>query len=297
MTGTPDEAFTALYMYGIIPSVGIDGQPLAAGARGLNGAPVHVVAYRDVGVLVHACAPIPYQGDVAAIHAWVLAQHEVVRATHADAGTILPIRFNSIVAATDDRTADDVLVAWLERCHDELAARLAELRDRVELGIQILSGRTSVDPSTSLGAVPALSVSRGRAYFQDQLAARQDKERLRASEALTTRAVFDEVAARSEAIVVNPKRPERLGSSGSGAMPVGGNMLLDVAVLAHPDQVGEIGQYLGELAATPGLTVRFTGPWAPYAFAGAFDMPLLISATSDPTIDDPTIDEGVRTDV
>ncbi len=279
-------ALTALYLYGVVPSVALDGHPLSVSAPGFDAASVTVVTHGDIGVLAHNCAPHPCEGDVAQVHTWVLAQHEVIRSAHADAGTILPIRFNSIVAATGDRTAAEVLVAWLDAGHDEIVSRLDALRDRVELGVQVFAGRAHAVPSADADAAPA---ARGRAYFQARLSQRQDRERARAAEALTASTVFDELALRSEGIVVNPKRPAREGSPGA-AQP-SEHLLLDVAVLAHPDKMRSIGEYLAEVEASPGLSVRFTGPWAPYAFAGAFDMPLLITVT-----DDQATEQGAGTD-
>jgi len=276
VTDFPDPGHTALYLYGVVPSVDADGEPLVAAARGLDGANVHVVTSRDIGVVTHVCAPVPYEGDVAQVHAWVLAQHEVVTSARAQAGTILPIRFNSIVAATDSPAAQ-VLIDWLDQSHDQLAARLDELRDRVELGVQVFAERAS----PGVPASPATAPARGRAYFQAQLGQRQEKERVRANEALIASSVFGELAALSEGIVVNPKRPQREGNDTAGSAHTAAQMLLDVALLALPDQVGPIGEYLAGIASPPELTLRFTGPWPPYAFTGAFDMPLLVPEASD----------------
>lgn len=271
MADLPDAEHSALYLYGIVPSAGIDGEPLVLAVRGLDDEPITVISAGGIGVLTHACEPIPYEGDVAQVHARVLAQHGVISAAHAAAGTILPIRFNSIVAATTELSAMQVLTAWLERGHDEIEARLEGLRQRVELGVQVTAGAIPAE-SPAASEPPA----RGRAYFQAQLAQRKEKENLRATEALGAQAMFDRLAELSDRIVVNPKRPQR-----EGAAPVTGRMLLDVSLLVHPDQVAEIGSYLGEVDALPGMTVRFTGPWAPYAFAGAFDMPLMVQPTDD----------------
>ena len=288
MTYLPDET-TALYLYGIAPSLSTDGKPMEITARGLDGALVSLVVCRDVGVLVHSCPPFPYEGDVALVHAWVLAQHEIISAAHAQAGTVLPIRFNSIVAATGDRTATEVLVAWLDRSHDEIVARLDALRDRVELGVRVTAGAPPSDPAVgAYAAAPA----RGRAYFQEQLAQRKEKERLRATEALIAQTVFDDLAALCDGIVVNPKRPPRAGTPVADAAGAGGRMLLDIALLAHADKVAEIGRYLGDVTTTRGLSVRFTGPWAPYAFVGALDMPLLV----DPQASKPAVNQGAYGD-
>ena len=287
MTYLPDET-TALYLYGIAPSLSTDGKPMEIAALGLDGAVVSLVVCRDVGVLVHACPPFPYEGDVALVHAWVLAQHEIISAAHAQAGTVLPIRFNSIVAATGDRTATEVLVAWLDRGHDEIVARLDALRDRVELGVRVTVG---APPSDSAVGADAPAPARGRAYFQAQLAQRKEKERMRATEAHIAQAVFDELAALCDGIVVNPKRPPRAGTPVADAPQASGRVLLDVALLAHKEKVAEIGRYLGDVTATRGLSVRFTGPWAPYAFVGALDMPLM-----DPQASELAVNQGADED-
>lgn len=294
---------TALYLYGVVQSTGRLGGPLVITTPGLDGEEVRVVAHREVGVLTHSCAPEPCQGNDEQVHAWVLAQHAVVSAAHHAAGTILPIRFNSIVAADGGRSATELLVDWLDRCHDALAARLAALRDRVELGVQVLAAGPQSDESSS-GRSAARDVSgsssRGRAYFQNQLAQRQDRERLRAAEALTVQTVFDDLAARADEIIVNPPRPVRDGDTGTGPAQRRARMLVDVSVLVRHDAVGEIGQYLAGVEATPGVTVRFTGPWPPYGFTGAFDMPLLVSVT-DVSVTDVSAtdvgDKGVDDDV
>lgn len=281
MQNSRDNEFTALYLYGLIPSVGLNGEPLSISALGLDSAPIIIVAHGDVAVLAHVCAPQPYDGDVAQVHAWVLAQHNVIKSVHAETGTILPIRFNSIVAATEDHTAAQVLAAWLTLGHDEIASRLDGLRDRVELGVQVFAGPSVDVPSADVDGVPK---ARGRAYFQAQLSQRQDRERARVTQALMASTIFDELALRSEAIVVKPKRDARAGSK--DAVYARENLLLDVAVLAHPDKVHTIGEYLAEVEASPGISVRFTGPWAPYAFVGALDMPMLIEISSDHEIEE-----------
>ncbi|MEI6622614.1 MAG: GvpL/GvpF family gas vesicle protein, partial [Actinomycetes bacterium] len=221
-----DPERTGLYLYGVVPSKGSNGEPLVVAEPGLDGAAVQVVASGDIGILTHACAPVPYEGGVAQIHAWVLAQHEVIKSAHAQAGTILPIRFNSIVAATD-RGAAQILVDWLERCHDELAAQLDALRDRVELGVQLFAGRVPTGATADADSEATGSVSRGRGYFQAQLAARQERERSRAAEALTAQTVFDDLTRLCEEIVVNPKRPAREGVQSAEAGQSGQRMLLD----------------------------------------------------------------------
>jgi len=44
-----------------------------------------------------------------------------------------------------------------------------------------------------------------------------------------------------------------------------------VAALADESAAGALGERLDEVAATPGVEVRYTGPWPPYTFAPALE--------------------------
>lgn len=273
-----DTQGSALYLYGVVPALGLDGTPLTVAAKGLDGAAVQVIARDGIAVLTHACPPEPYEGDAPAVHAWVLAQHEVIAEAFEKAGTILPIRFDSIVAATD-KPARQLLEAWLEHSHDALASRLDDLLGRVELGVQIISAAPPVQAGRAARAVPGQS--RGREYFQTQMAERKERERVRAHEDMLAARTFEELTSRAEDLCLNPKRGNREGA-GTDA---NARVLLDAAVLVPRDRISVIGDYLGDVAADAAVKVRFTGPWPPYSFVGSLEMPMLMNAANSQHID------------
>lgn len=266
---------SALYLYAVVPARGLDGMPLTLSAKGLDGAAVELIARDGIGVLTHECPPEPYEGDAPAVHAWVLAQHEVIAEAFAKAGTVLPIRFDSIVAATD-KPAAQLLEAWLEHSHDALASRLDELMGRVELGVQIIS---AAPPAKAGRAAPGQS--RGRDYFQAQMAERKERERVRAHEDMLAARAFEELSSRAEDVSLNPKRGNRDGAGAEQSARV----LLDAAVLVPRERISVIGDYLGEVAADETVKVRFTGPWPPYSFVGSLEMPMLMTSANKPHID------------
>ncbi len=47
--------------------------------------------------------------------------------------------------------------------------------------------------------------------------------------------------------------------------------VVQVSFLAHEDREEEIGRVLDDVAAEPGVEIRFTGPWPPYSFAPELD--------------------------
>lgn len=49
---------------------------------------------------------------------------------------------------------------------------------------------------------------------------------------------------------------------------VGGNkqMIMNLSCLVHKDRVEELGKELESIEKTAGVSVRFSGPWAPFSF-------------------------------
>ena len=107
-------------------------------AVGLDGCPVRVVVEGRIGALVHDCPPHPYDsGGEAAEAEWVLAHHAVLQLAMATYGSVLPMTFNTIVAATDGKSADENLRDWLAAERASLEARVDAMAGKAEFGLQV----------------------------------------------------------------------------------------------------------------------------------------------------------------
>src|SRR5699024_145285 len=91
-----------------------------------------------VGAVVHDSATEPYQGPDAEVERWILEHSQVVDTVWEAAGTVLPVTFNVIVRQGDDgETAESRLQEWLAASADTVREHLENLRDRVELRVEI----------------------------------------------------------------------------------------------------------------------------------------------------------------
>ena len=73
------------------------------------------------------------------------------------------------------------------------------------------------------------------------------------------RRYFENLAALADDVQVGKPRPVK-----------GGQMVLNLSLLVARLAIAPIGEYLERVSQEPGVEVRFTGPWPPYSFAGAF---------------------------
>ena len=253
---------SARYVYGIVP---VDsGAAADLGAIGLEGARVHVAAWRRVGALVHDCPTEPYVSSDDAIAAtWVLAHHEVLQLAMARWRAVLPVALNTIIEPSPDKTADENLLAWLEAEHDRLREGLDTVQGKAEYGLQI-----SYAPSVVLLNVaeelpeirrleeeakvkPAAVAYLYRAEMERAL--QRETER-RVQQLFTS--VFERACACAERV-----RVEKNKNDGSNL-----RMVVNLNCLVALERYPELKALADEVAGYSGHTVRLVGPLPPYSF-------------------------------
>ena len=252
----------AHYVYGVVPADAMDVADL--GEIGLDGSRVHLVVQGRIGALVHDCPPRPYDSGGEAVAAeWVLAHHRVLQLAMSRWGSVLPMTFNTIVAPSEGRTADENLLDWLETEHGSLRSRVDALAGKAEFGLQV-----SYAPAVILRRVAeqvpeirrleeeAKTRSAGLAYLS-----RQEMERVlrremeqRVRELFTT--VYERARACSDRVTV-----EKVKNDGSDL-----RMAANLSCLVALDRYPELEALADEIAGHEGQTVRLVGPLPPYSF-------------------------------
>jgi hypothetical protein len=252
----------ARYVYGIVAADAADEADL--GEVGLDGARVYVVVHAGIGAMVHDCPPRPYDsgGDAAAAE-WVLAHHRVLMLAMSRWGSVLPMTFNTIVAPSEGRTADENLLDWLETEGGSLRVRVDGLAGKAEFGLQV-----SYEPAVILRQVAeqvpeirrleeeAKTKSAGLAYLS-----RQEMERVlrreveqRVRELFTT--VYERARTCSDRVTV-----EKVKSDASDV-----RMAANLSCLVALDRYPDLEALADEIAGHEGQTVRLVGPLPPYSF-------------------------------
>lgn len=258
----PSSGGSARYVYGIVPADA--GETPDLGGVGLEGSRVYAVVRHRIGALVHDCPAEPYGSDDGAGAAgWVLAHHRVVQLALARWRSVLPMTFNTIVAPSAEKTADENLLAWLEAEHDRLRERLDLLRGRAEYGLQV-----ALAPAVILRKV-AEEVPEARRLEEEARARpsglaylyRQELERLlrreterRVRELFT--AVYERVRSCAERV-----RVEKNKNDDSGL-----RMAVNLSCLVALERYPELKALADEVAGQEGYSVRLVGPLPPYSF-------------------------------
>lgn len=241
-------AAQAWYVYGVVDAT--------------TAAPVDDVRLVEHGALAAVVGQVPladFAEDVLAERlndrVWLEAHvrtHEDVLMRLAERATVVPFRFGVIYRELDDVTA------MLRQRRDELAAALAHVRGRVELGVKAWADRARVE--AALGDAPA-GGSGGRAYLERR---RTEEERAQRATALMTEIAQGAherlLAAAVEGVANRPQPRELTGREET--------MILNGAYLVEDGgtTLSELLRTLQDEYAPSGVDFELTGPWPPHNF-------------------------------
>jgi hypothetical protein len=259
-------------------------------AVGLDDVPTRLIrAEGGVGAVVHDCESLYDTDDEAQLRLWLLAHQRVVDAATATFGTPLPVRFDTVIQGDDGAVR-----TWLADVADEARPALDRLAGAREYRVtahwtpdgdgdgdadappsQDDSGpdaggfearaRQRDDRLAELAAV-RVAADTGRAF----LVSKQYDRRLRELE----RERLAELAADLREHVTPVAREVRDADAEAGGADLAaadgddeGELIARLTVLADEADEDELGARLDEFVEANDVTVRFTGPWAPYSFA------------------------------
>jgi thiamine phosphate synthase YjbQ (UPF0047 family) len=250
---------SARYIYAVIPRVARED----FGAIGIADARVYTLTHRAIAAVVHDCPPEPYQGEPETVAGWVKIHNDVIDTAWSEAGSVLPMRFNVIVKADGERSAEENVRQWLDVEYSNLQAKLDEFRNKVELGVQVLwdpavIAQRIVESSEEIKALRAemATKSRGTAYFIEHKIASAVKEEMERKAQSDFATCYQRLKERSEGTHVNKVRKQDARA-----------MIANLSLLVRRERVQEIGAVLHEVGDEQGVEIRFTGPWPPYTFA------------------------------
>ncbi|HZZ51124.1 MAG TPA: GvpL/GvpF family gas vesicle protein, partial [Pseudonocardia sp.] len=226
--------------------------PLPEDLTGVDGAPVEVLAHGELAALVSSAPtdrPLGNRDDLFA--------HEKVVDAIARLGTVLPVRFGSVVES--DGVIDELLAPHVE----ELTAALAELDGQVQYTVKgryvrevVLREIVDGDPE----------IAELNAQVRDRPDEEVYQERVRLGEL-----VVNELDARRQA--EGSQLHERLAALATAAVARSSSdpeEALNSAFLIPRQRTAEFEDAVEKVAAETGERVKFTlgGPLAPYDFAG-----------------------------
>lgn len=260
-TRPPQEASDeGRYLYGVVRT-GRSGADFHA--VGVDGRPVFLVREGDMAALVHACPPEPYQSDdPEVVTGWLQAHEAVQEAAMSTWGGVIPAGFDTIFKGSPPEP-DRVVRDWLRERREHLERAWQRVEGKAEYGIEIswdaaaaekevrAANETIRQAEAGLGAL-----SPGLAYLQRQRLDKAVEEAVRAAAAGHARRFLEAISVHCAETKV-----EEMAKTGQER-----HLVLKLACLVAAGEVEKVGEALDAIAAMPGFSVHFTGPWPPFAF-------------------------------
>jgi len=233
------------------------------GAIGIEGHEVYTVVHNGLCAVVHDCPAEPYQSDdVEVTTAWVLAHHGVVDAAWRRWGTVLPLTFNTIIAATE-KSAEENLAAWLEAEYESLKGRLDALAGKAEYGVQVtwdpaIVARKIAETSPEIKKLEAEigSQPRGLAYMYRQKLERSLRKETEAKGAEEFKDLYSRISRCVDNIHV--EKPKEIEGERQ--------MLMNLSCLVSKERCPGLEAELNKVSEMEGYSTRLVGPLPPYSF-------------------------------
>lgn len=257
--GLADEK-AAIYVYGI----GDKGVRESLGRIGIEGTEVYTIPYRDMCIVVHNCSAEPYQSDDdEVVKNWLFTQQEVLDVIWEKYGVVLPMSFDMIIEGKNGRSAEEELKVWIEENYDEFHKKIIKLKNKQEYGVQVMIDTEALsakfletDEKLRRKKKEIDTKSQGIAYMEREQLKDLVKERIEETADLYFKEFYSMIKECTEDIVIGKTKK------------VEGNkqMIMNLSCLVSKDKVVELGDELEKMENKDGVSVRFSGPWAPFSF-------------------------------
>jgi|GEM_PF-775191 len=250
----------ARYVYGIADK----GVKKSLGAIGIDGAEVYTIPCRDMCIIVHDCIAEPYQSDdEEMVKNWLFTQQEVLDAVWEEFGVVMPMSFDMIIEGKDGQNPEQEVKDWLEKNYSSFHDKIACLKNRQEFGVQVFLDAealsimlTETDEKIRSKRKEIDTKPKGAAYLEKELLKETIKQKTEERADQYFKEFYSMIKKCTDDLVIGKVKK------------VEGNnqMIMNLSCLVHKDRVAELGAELEKIEKNDCVSVRFSGPWAPYSF-------------------------------
>jgi hypothetical protein len=245
------------------------GDDPAFNTSGVDDDPVSVIDADGIGAVVHACGGIYDSADLTKVRRWLVRHQTVVDEAGDTFGTPTPFQFDTILRGDDSDVRE-----WLREEFPTLERALTELTGHWEHGVEVVETE-QIDEEALLERDDRLrELDEKIAYAgkgQKFLLEKQYEQRATELRRARRESLADDLYERLVDVVREVHALERSPTAAvrgfASEVANDGETLCRLTLLAHEDDETAVGSILDDVAAAPGLEVRFSGPWPPYTFA------------------------------
>lgn len=236
------------------------------GEIGVDGNLVYSIPYQDISAVVHDCQANPYDSDEEEeVKSWVRSHQKVLEAVMEDPkyNSLLPAGFDTIIQPEGEQDASTTVKGWLNTEYSSITEQLDKVRGKEEYGVHV-----TYDPDWLAETIPRDSEKiqsiREKIESKPEGAAYLYREKL--EKLLSGR--MEEEKQELKNSFIDKIRPsvDRLVEEEEKDFPGEYETMMSIACLVDEGEYQELGDTLEEIDDREGLSVRFTGPWAPYSF-------------------------------
>ncbi len=260
------------YLYCLVSTPPAGDEPATEfSTTGIEDEPVSVLTADGIGAVVHGCDSLYDSGDPQTIQQWLLSHQRVVDDAGETFGTPIPFQFDTILTGGNEAVCD-----WLASEAGRLETALSALAGHWEYRIEVTHHENAhTELAESDDALSELqdkieTADSGTAYLLERQYDKQLSERLREHRQQQANTLADRISPHVSALESLGKR-RSTGVGVDTGQPNETEPIARFAVLATDEGATALGDELDDVAAEPGVEVRFTGPWAPYTFAPEID--------------------------
>jgi hypothetical protein len=215
--------------------------------------------------LIHPFMPDSLQDeDTNKIIDWAMIHHKVVEEAWRAFGTLIPLRFGSIIHGENETESVNNVKLWMKEIYGHIQERFEDLKDKAEYGIQIFWPNDGLMKKVVQNNTQIKDMERKIATASEQTAYMyKDKQK-----SLLQRCIAKEIVQASRFLLdrvrpyLNDFQIEHITGGEADR-----RMLLNISCLLSEDQIGDIKQALKEIKGEDGYIPHLSGPWPPYSFA------------------------------
>lgn len=254
-----EQELTGRYLYCVIAS----GDPISLGSIGIEEKEVYTIPHLDISAVVHNCFPEAYGSkDENAAISYVQKHNSVVDLVFNKFDSVVPLRFDTIVKEGDGES-NETVQKWLGEQYSGLKRKLGELSGKQEYSVQVFIDKEGLFQDI-------LDKSQGIIELKKKMESVKSPGHAYLYKQTFETAVKKELEDRSSGI---SKEVQTLIKNYSGDMRVEKTkkvgektMLLNLSCLVQKEDVRQFKEELKKIDGFNNLSIRITGPWAPYSF-------------------------------
>jgi len=233
------------------------------GCNGIEAEEVYTLPYRDLSVVLQAFPLEDYElKDPEILTGWVQIYDEVLNIAWGKFGTIIPVKFGTVIKEKDGKSPEENLFFWLDKEYESFQMKLSRLQEKAEYGVQIFWDKKAFTEKICENSIEVKklmeeisSKPQGIAYMLKKKLEAQLKKEVEKEAETTFKELYEKIRNAVDEIKVEKLKETK-----------GKEMFMNVSCLINKNERSGLERALDEIEMEWDLEARLVGPFPPYSF-------------------------------